>query len=170
MVGSKNGHAWLWNGPGAGTDLGTLPAPYDGNAEAHDINKNGQVVGWAMQPNPPTDSASRAFSWTQSGGLKPLSTFTGTGYSRAFGIDNLGNIIGWCDSEPEAAGGCMWTADGILLRLDTLVVNKPAGVFIGPSGLNARGVIVGHGRDNGAAFMLVPTQANAGVLNLMLQQ
>lgn len=164
MVGSKNGHAWLWNAPGAGTDLGTLPTPYNGNAEAHDINKNGQVVGWAMQLNPPTDSASRAFSWTQSGGLKALSTFTPTSYSRAFGIDNQGNIIGQSD------GGCLWTADGTMVRLEPLVVNKPAGAIIeNANGRNAKGVIVGHGRDNGVPYMLVPTQANAAVLNLMLQ-
>jgi probable HAF family extracellular repeat protein len=52
MVGTKNGHAWLWTTPGAGQDLGTLAAPYNGTAQACDINKKGQVVGLCVSAKP----------------------------------------------------------------------------------------------------------------------
>jgi hypothetical protein len=59
------------------------------------------------------------------------------------------------------------------VQLDKLVVNKPAGVTIGDAqGINAKGIIVGQGNNNGAAYMLVPTQMpnpSPGPLLLLLQ-
>jgi len=170
MVGQKNNHAWFWSAPGAGQDLGTLTAPYNGESQALDINQNGQVVGYAMQPNPPNDSASHAFSWTPNGGLKDLGTLGGP-HSRAFGITNEGYIVGWADTGSGTVG-CLWTPSGDKLDLNALVIDKPAGVTIGNcTGINGKGVIVGHGIDNGAAFMLVPIPtANPAVLDLLLFQ
>ena len=175
MVGSKNNHAWLWTAPGAGQDLGTLPAPYNGNAEAYDINKNGQVVGCAMQLNPPADNASHALSWTQSGGLQDLGTVGNIpGISRALAINNQGYIVGWSDyTTPDGTrtSGCLWTPAGDKFSLDTLVINHP-GERIGDGiDINDKGIIVGQGNGGGAAYMLVPQMANLspGVLLLLLQ-
>ncbi|MCX5889528.1 MAG: hypothetical protein NTY36_08755 [Deltaproteobacteria bacterium] len=164
MVGGKNNHAWLWNAPGPGTDLGGLPG--FGYTEAKDININGQVVGFAT-PTQDVEYPTHAFSWTQGGGLKDLGTQGGP-YSRAFSINNQGFFVGWAE-----AGGCIWTPSGDKLNLDTLVVNKPAGVTIGDAhGINNKGVIVGQGNDNGVAYMLVPAQMpnpSPGSLLLLLQ-
>jgi len=170
MVGQKNNRAWLWTAPGAGQDLGTLPAPYNGNSEAHDINQNDQVVGWAMKPNSPNDNDSRAFSWTPNGGLKDLGTLGGPN-SRAFGINKSGDIVGWADTASGTVG-CLWTPKGDKLNLDTLVVNKPAGqnLIVGNcTGINGNGVIVGHLIDDMGPFMLVPTAVSLEWLSLLLE-
>lgn len=167
MAGQNNNRAWLWNSPGAGQNLGTLPAPFNGNSEAHDINQNGQVVGWAMMQNPPGGNASHAFSWTQSGGIKDLGTMGGT-YSRAFAINSQGYIVGWSDTADGFTRGCLWTPDGNKLNLDTLVINKPLDVQVGDAyGINAKGIIVGKGNGSRPAYMLVPQ--NAGFLPGILQ-
>lgn len=169
MVGGKNNHAWLWNAPGPGTDLGGLPG--FGYTEAEDINQNGQVVGFAT-PSQDVEYPTHAFSWTQGGGLKDLGTLGGPN-SRAFSINNQGFIVGWADKLPYGNNGCMWTPSGDKLNLDTLVVNKPAGVTIGGVyRINSKGVIVGQGNDNGADYMLVPiqnTNSSSGSLLLLLQ-
>jgi len=174
IVGQKNNHAWLWNTPGAGQDLSTnLPAPYTGDSEAHGINQNGQVVLWAMQLNPPYGGASRAFSWTQAGGIKDLGTLGGTD-SRAYSINKAGYIVGWsqCSIDgPDAP--CLWTPSGGILNLNTLVIDKPPGVTMGDAeAINNHGVIMGqelNGYDLEAAYMLVPTQTSPGGLLLLLE-
>jgi probable HAF family extracellular repeat protein len=169
MVGSKNNHAWLWNAPGAGTDLGGLPG--FGYTEADDINQSGQVVGFAT-PAQNVEYPTHAFSWTPNVGLKDLGTLGGPN-SRAFSINNEGFIVGWADKLPYGTNGCMWTPSGDKLNLDALVVNKPAGANIGDAhAINQKGVIVGQGNDNGVPYMLVPTQiphSSPGALLLLLQ-
>jgi probable HAF family extracellular repeat protein len=167
MVGGKNNHAWLWTTPGAGTDLGGLSG--FGYTEAQDINQNGQVVGFAT-PAQNIEYPTHAFSWTQGGSLQDLGVAGRN--CRAFGINDQGFIVGWSDLQ-SGSSGALWTPGGDLLTLDTLVVNKPAGVTIGDAhGINATGMIVGQGNDNGTAYMLVPAQMShpsPGSLLLLLE-
>lgn len=166
MVGQKNNHAWLWNSPGAGQDLGILPG-YS-YAEATDMNQNGLVVGFAAN-NPENDyHPCRAFSWTQSGGLKDLGT-PGGPTSRALAVNESGDICGWADYTPEGyTAGCLWTPRGEIFNLSTLVINLP-GERIGDGiAINAGGVIVGQGNGGGAAYMLVPQTANISPVILLL--
>ena len=133
-----------------------------------DINQNGLVVGWAGN-NPEDDyHPCRAFSWTQSGGLKDLGTPGGQD-SRAFAINTSGYVIGWADYTPEGfSAGCLWTPSGSALNLNTLVINPP-GERIGDGiAINAGGVIVGQGNGGGAAYMLVPQTANISAVMLLL--
>ena len=114
-----------------------------------------------------------AFSWTEAGGLKDLGAEGRN--SRAFGINNQGYIVGWSDFQGDYlfTRGALWTPGGDLFNLDTLVVDKPMGVEIGDaSAINQKGVIVGQGNNNGAAYMLVPKAPNgltAGAFMLLLQ-
>jgi probable HAF family extracellular repeat protein len=166
MVGQKNNHAWLWNSPGAGQDLGILSG-YS-YAEATDMNQNGLVVGFAGN-NPENDyHPCRAFSWTQSGGLKDLGT-PGGPTSRALAVNKSGYISGWADYTPDGhTAGCLWTPSGSAFNLSTLVVNPP-GERIGDAiAINAGGVIVGQGNGGGAAYMLVPETADISPLMLLL--
>lgn len=167
MVGQKNNHAWLWNSPGAGQDLGILPG-YS-YAEATDMNQNGLVVGFAAN-NPENDyHPCRAFSWTQSGDLKDLGTLGGAD-SRAFSINKAGNIVGWSDTV-DRTRGCLWTPTGDKINLNDSVINKPVEVTIGDAmGINASGVIVGQGNNSGPAYMLVPQTGNfSGGMLLLLE-
>ena len=166
MVGQKNNHAWLWNSPGAGQDLGILPG-YS-YAEATDMNQNGLVVGFAGN-NPENDyHPCRAFSWTQSGGLKDLGT-PGGSTSRALAVNQSGNISGWADYTLDGhTAGCLWTPRGEIFNLITLVINLPEEKIGDGIAINAGGVIVGQGNDGGAAYMLVPQTANFSPVMLLL--
>jgi probable HAF family extracellular repeat protein len=164
MVGEKNNHPMVWTAQGQGTDLPVLTG-YS-YAQATGINQNGQVVGFAQQ-DVNTDHPCRAFSWTQNGGLKDLGTLGGQ-ESRAFTINNSGYIVGWADTG-DRTRGCLWTPTGDKINLDDSVINKPVDVTIGDAyGINAKGVIVGHGNNSGAAYMLVPPTANIPPLMLLL--
>jgi probable HAF family extracellular repeat protein len=168
MVGMKNAHAWLWTAPGPGTDLEGLPG--FSTTWATDINQNGQVVGFAVNSEGQTR---HAFSWTEAGGLKDLGAEGRNSWANA--INNQGYIVGWSDFQGDYlfTRGALWTPGGDLLNLDTLVVDKPIGVDIGDaSAINQKGVIVGHGNNHGASYMLVPKAPDgltAGVLMLLLQ-
>jgi probable HAF family extracellular repeat protein len=167
MVGRKNNLPWLWTAPGPGQGLGMLTGYTCG--EATGINQNGQVVG-IVQQDPYSFPPCRAFSWTESGGMKDLGTPGGQD-SNAMAINNSGYIAGWADYNSEGfTAGCLWTPSGNALNLDTLVINHP-GERIGDAiAINAGGVIVGQGNANGAASMLVPQTANfSGGMLLLLE-
>jgi probable HAF family extracellular repeat protein len=165
MVGQKNNRPTLWTTPGPGQDLGMLDGYTYG--EAMGINQNGQVVG-QVQQDPNSITPCRAFSWTQSGGIKDLGTLGGAD-SRAFISNKSGYTVGWADTV-DRTRGCLWTPTGDKINLDASVINKPADVTVGDAmGINASGVIVGQGNGGGPAYMLVPQTANisAGMLLLL---
>jgi len=62
-----------------------------GNAGcAHAINDRGQVVGWSYT----TEGKVHAYIWTSKNGIKDLGTLPGDGQSVAYGINNLGQVVG----------------------------------------------------------------------------
>lgn len=166
IVGQKNNRPALWTAPGPGQDLGMLTGYTYG--EAMGMNQNGQVVGHVQQ-DPDSITPCRAFSWTQSGGIKDLGTLGGAD-SRAFTINKAGYIVGWSDTV-DRTRGCLWTPTGDKINLDAAVINKPVDVWIGDAmGINTSGVIVGQGNANGAAYMLVPQTVNfSGGMLLLLE-
>ena len=73
-------HAFFWTQAGGMIDLGTLGGM---NSLAEAVNDRGQVVGWSDTPadtgvGVACCSVSRAFSWTQAGGMLDLGTLGGS--------------------------------------------------------------------------------------------
>ncbi len=84
-------HAFFYSGRGPLTDLGTLGGP-DSYAIATAINNSEMVVGYSDSSGP--GNPTRAFVWTQSGGMQALPMYPG-GTSSATDINNLGQIVGY---------------------------------------------------------------------------
>jgi probable HAF family extracellular repeat protein len=103
VVGHRNGPTFLWE-DGVMTDLGVV-------GWAYDINESTQIVGARSSVSPP------AFVW-EDGVVTPLPTFGGLG-SKAYAINNLGDIVGWAD-DPEDRARAFLYADGILTDLGDL--------------------------------------------------
>jgi probable HAF family extracellular repeat protein len=120
-------------------DLGTLAG--DTSSRADHINDSGMVVG-ASQGS----GGVRAFAWTSSGGMQPL-TSDGT-YSEAFAINNAGQVVG---EQATSLGtrAFFWTSQAGLVDLNTKVANLPGDVvLIGAFSINDKGEIVAFGLKN----------------------
>jgi len=95
------------------------------------INSVGTVVGFTKEP----DGKHRAFVWTPTGGMTPL---TGGISSEAKAINNFGEIAGLiCDGQGTWA--CKWSPAGDL----TLLQNLPGTIASTALGLNSSGEAVG---------------------------
>jgi probable HAF family extracellular repeat protein len=79
--------AFFWDSTSGARDLGTLAA--GGGARGFAINDAGTVVGFSGA----ADGVDHAFAWSAAGGMVALGSSTG-GYSRAFLINNTGQIAG----------------------------------------------------------------------------
>ena len=84
-------HAFLWTPTGGMVDLGTLGGNRS-SSSARDINEHGQIVGETTTTNP--SFADRAFVWTAAQGMIELPPLPGYTISRAFAINNSGQIVG----------------------------------------------------------------------------
>lgn len=83
--GGPGSGAFLWES-GSLTDLGVLPGMTSSAAE--DINASGRVVGYSS-----SGSVYRAFTWSETDGMRVLSTLGGC-CSQAFAINDNGDIAG----------------------------------------------------------------------------
>jgi len=129
------------------TDLGTLGGTYskaydvDDAGYQHDLNfsrfQRINVVGWA-------DTAvgeRHAFLWTR-GEMRDLNTLGGT-YSRAYGINNFGQVIGYSETSVGEAHAFLWE-NGVMSDLSTL-----GGDFSIAYGINDLGQVVGDSETSG---------------------
>jgi probable HAF family extracellular repeat protein len=164
-----------WNGAlftGTGwINLGGLTT--GGGCNPLGLNNIGEVVGYTTGP------VWHAFHWF-GGEIRDLGALPGFIGSEARGINEAGQIVGFCFQTGEWGGqvnprAVLWTSEGIV-DLNTLVTNLPPNVVLAKAlAINNRGQIVATGDYNinstssNNILLLTPMQPSfASVLNLLL--
>jgi probable HAF family extracellular repeat protein len=175
MTGDATYHAFRTaaNGPivqgEGGSDLGTL----DGTRSfASAINASGQVVGTSYMTG---DSTYHAFRTAANGPIVPgaggsdLGTFGGTN-SQAFGINTLGQTVGFANTTSEAEHAFFADVTGPLVDLNTLIDPASGWELNSAHGINDSRQIAGEGVIFGQthAFLLTPTPEPASLSLLAL--
>jgi probable HAF family extracellular repeat protein len=114
-------YVWLLEGSGLGS----------GPSDAHDINDSNQVVGWYH-------SRDQAFIWED--GIMQLLPHLGIDRSRAYGINNTGQIVGSVvDPDTYLIQAAIWEGEDPPVILGTL-----GGSFGSALDINESGTIVGY--------------------------
>ena len=136
-VGS-NDDAIIWTESGGMVDLGINASC---GATALGLNDSDEVVGW-FNNSAGCAFTSHGFSWTHSGGLKDLGVLSGGQYSFAYGINSTGQIVGTGASSTSAIVALMWTSDGTIHDLNTLIAPGIARTLVSANAINNAGQIV----------------------------
>jgi probable HAF family extracellular repeat protein len=159
-VGSTD-HAITWSQSGGLVDLGIAA---DCGATAFGVSDSGVVVGWYNNSTGCTFTA-HGFSWTHAGGLKDLGVVAGGAYSFAYGINSLGQIVGTGQSAKLSPVALLWTADGAVHDLNTLISSKTPRILVAANAINDVGQIVADATaKNGTgqyALILTPIMSTA---------
>ncbi|MGB8010684.1 MAG: Ig-like domain repeat protein [Terriglobales bacterium] len=129
--------AIVWTEKSGMVDLG-INASCD--SAALGINDSDEVVGWFNNSSGCTFN-SHGFSWTSGGGLKDLGVLPGGQYSFAYGVNAKGQIVGTGNSSTSATVALLWTADGTVHDLNTLVSTKTR-ILVAANAINNAGQIV----------------------------
>ena len=150
--------AALWD-HGTLTKIGTLGGP---SSAAFDINDRGQIVGKAD-----TGLATHAFLW-ENGAMRELPVpVPTTEYSRAFGINNIGQVVGDM-TLPDGSNHAFVYSGGVVTDLNSLIPGGSGWMLGEARDINDVGQIVGDGYLNGSwrAYMLTPVPEPATILLL----
>ena len=142
-------HAFVWT-PGLGM-LDVNPADAR-SSTAQAINGRGQVAGMAYD----ADGRGRAFVWSPDGGAQRLGTLARD--SRATGINDSGQVVGWADADTTGTpvGAFLWSPRGGMVDLNNHLSAPPAARITYAAAINASGQIVGQD-ESLHAVLLTPT-------------
>ena len=116
------------------TQLGDLGGWQTG---ATAINESGQIAGYGLTPT----GVGRAFLWTN-GVMKNLGALPGFDHSRAEGLNNRGQVVGYSMVQRNGvweSRGWVWSRDGGMQAL-------PGSTYSTAFAINDAGMIVGHAR------------------------
>ncbi len=108
---TRYSHAFLYDGNGPLINLGSFGGD-DSVSIATSINNSGAVVGYSG-----SGSVTRAFLWTQSGGMQDLPLFP-AGQSVAKDINNLGQILGQAKAADGTVHNFIYSPSAPLRELD----------------------------------------------------
>ena len=142
-------HAFLFS---SGIDLGAMFVG-DPQSWATAINNNGQVVGQY------DNSSYHAFLYS-GGTMTDLGALPGTASSEAHGINDSGQIVGYCFNNVNGAGvDAFIYNNGTMTDLNSLIPANSDWDLINAEGINNNGQIVGYGTNPSGqtdAFLLTP--------------
>jgi probable HAF family extracellular repeat protein len=136
-VGS-NDDAIIWTQSGGLVNLGITA---NCGATGFGINDSGEVVGWFNNSTGCGFNA-HGFSWTHSGGPKDLGVLAGGQFSFAYGINSAGQIVGTGQSSNSSIVALLWTSDGTVHDLNTLISSKTPRTLVAANAINNAGQIV----------------------------
>jgi len=120
-------------------DLGTLGGP---NSEAQWINESGLIAGSADFPRPePTVNPHHAVIW-KNGKIKDLGTVDGDGCSRAYGLNDRGQVVGTSNDCHNNLHAFVWEKSGPMLDLNQLIPPGSGWVLTNAININDRGEIL----------------------------
>ncbi len=126
-------HAVVWGSDG--DIIGSIVTSDVGDATAKSINEHYEVAGHYDVSGEGGETQRRAFFWSDSSGLVDIAPSARD--SRAFGINNHGQVVGVMDFEEERHA-FLWSLAGGLVDLGTL-----GGTYSIAYGINDSGYVVG---------------------------
>ena len=155
LAGDQTYHPFVWHN-GTMIDLGTLGGSY---AEGEWINDSGDAIGFSTRAG--VDGL-YAFIWKH-GVMSDLGTVPGDNSSNAFGINNLGQVVGqsWFfdGQQVTKSHAFLWNGHGPMIDLNTLVSNASDLYLTEANFITDRGWIVAIGVLPNSAFntaILIP--------------
>ncbi|MEO7718488.1 MAG: hypothetical protein ABIY70_19985 [Capsulimonas sp.] len=162
IAGSSSNWAARWDRRGDIQNLGVLPGFT--NCAARAINDRGDVAGYAWNNNAPEGETefrvvSHAFLWSH-GRMRDLGVPHGYVSSRAYAINNRGQVAGWLLTKSGQTHAMLWQ-DGVMHDLGTF----PGGQTSVVNAINDAGQVVGSSQHQGGAVTACLWQ-NGRILDL----
>lgn len=147
-VADGDSYAFWWTRSGGMRALPMLPGG-GFSASANGINNLGQIAGGTE-----STAALLAVLWdTHPSSVESLGTLPGQGWSTAFAINDLGQVVGW-----SGFRAFLWSRAKGMQDLNNLIPGNSGWVLTAANSINTRGQITGEGTINGEShgFLLTP--------------
>jgi uncharacterized membrane protein len=133
-------HPVLWDKDGTPLNIGTLDPTQEFGGIALSLNKIGQVVGGANQP----DGSFRPFLWGRHRGVRILSLLPGGVSGGAVSINDRGDAVGQSFDPDGVPSPVIWQNGGDPKNLNDLAPRSSL-YLLWPTTINERGEISGFG-------------------------